>query len=57
MAGQKCELYPICSYKRILPKLICKELYLNSLKTKKHLYKSSLYSKIRELAQMLFKFM
>ena len=57
MAGQKCELYPICSYKRILPKLICKELYLNSLKTNKHLYKSSLYSKIRELAQMLFKFM
>lgn len=53
----KCKGYPICSYKRILPKLICKELYLNGLKTNKHLYKSSLYSKIRELAQMLFKFM
>lgn len=37
-------------------KLICKELYLNGLKTNKHLYKSSLL-KIRELAQMLFKFM
>ena len=26
MAGQKCELYFICSYKLLLPKLICKEL-------------------------------